>query len=552
MSKIKYGENGRKSVIKGIDLIADAVRVTLGPRGRNVLLGRDFGSNHVTKDGVTVARDIISSDLIENIGINLIRDISIKTNDESGDGTTTSIVLAHKMIHEGQKYISNGTNPVKMSRGMKLGADMAVKYIKESVSKEIGFNLNKLEQVAVISANNDPELGKLIREAYEQVGEDGTIYVDKSNTFDTYVEKISGIKIDRGMISQYFYNKIENGKLVTEFQKPMILVVDDVLSTASNQLINILQHSVNSGRPLLIIANDIIDQALELLVLNRIKSGLNVAAIKSPGYGQVKSDNLEDLAASISATVVSKESGNRLENVQDSWFGEAEKVVIYKNSSIFFGVKSDKDRVEKRLALIESEASEEGTTKYSLDRLEERKRLLNPGVAIIRLGVESDVEGMEIRDRVDDALSATKSAIEMGISPGGGVSYILASKYLDKFINKKSKDKKFDKDILDGVKIIRESLLEPFKAISLNSGIHPDLKIGFVKEKNGKFYGFDFNSNKKCDMMKSGVIDPTKVIVSSIKNSSSASLTFLTTECVICKDAPKDDDDSKDKDKDKD
>lgn len=546
MSKIKYGENGRKSVIKGIDMIADAVKVTLGPKGRNVLLGRDFGSNHVTKDGVTVARDVISTDVFENIGVNLIRDVSIKTNEEAGDGTTTSIVLAHKMIHEGQKYISNGTDPVKMSRGMKIGSDMAVNYVQEKMSDQIGFDLNKLEQVSTISANNDPDLGKLIREAYEQVGKDGTIYVDKSNS-NTYVEKISGIKIDRGMISQYFANKTENGRLVVEFQNPKILIVNDILSTASNYLISILQNSINSGRPILIIANDVVDQALELLVVNRIQKGINVAAIKSPGYGQVKADSLEDLAASLSATVVSKESGNKFEDLKESWFGEADKVVIYKNSTIFFGVKSDQERVDKRMTMINSEAGEEGTTKYTLDRLEERKRLLNPGVAVIRIGVESDVEGMEVRDRVDDALSATKSALEMGVSPGGGVSYAMASRYLQKFIDKKSKDKSFDRDVLDGVRVIAESLMEPFRAISFNAGIHPDLNIKTIKERAGKFYGYNFNTNKKCEMIKSGIIDPTKVIVSSIKNSSSASSTFLTTECVICKDAPKDkDEDDKD------
>lgn len=533
---IKYGEESRNNILKGADIIADAVQVTLGPLGRNVILERTFGTSHVTKDGVTVAREVSVKDPLVNVGIQVVRDAATKTNNESGDGTTTSIVLARKMINDGMKKVSNGSDPVQLSRGMKAGADLAVKYIQEHLSQEIGFDLNKIEQVAIISSNNDEFVGKKVKEAVEMSGKDGIVTFENSNTYDTYVEKVEGIKMNRGLISHIFLTSVKNNKPVAEFEKPVFIIADETLSNMSEDLGRVMTGAAALGRPIIIVARDVTGSALNTLLMNKMQNGFQVAAVKAPGFGGTQSESLMDLAASVGAKVVSSDLNMGFDKFERDWIGEADKAIISMDDTVIIGGNIRKEEVEERLKTLEARMKSEKHDSSAYKALEDRKQLLQANVAVIRIGAESEIAQMEVKDRMDDALSAVRAAIDKGISPGGGVSLILTSKYLNEWVNKVngSKAKKaFTTSFIDGVKVIADSLLEPFNVICNNAGIAPETKIDSIKSKKGKFFGYNFATDKVEDMISCGVIDPTKVLICAVNNSSSIASTVVTTECII-------------------
>ncbi|AWU43645.1 chaperonin GroEL [Blattabacterium sp. (Cryptocercus kyebangensis)] len=517
---IKFDIEARDKLKKGVDALANAVKVTLGPKGRNVVLQKSFGGPQVTKDGVTVAKEIELEDSIENLGAQMVKEVASKTNDVAGDGTTTATVLAQAIVREGLKNVAAGANPMDLKRGIDKALEVVILDLRRQ-SREVGGNTDKIKQVASISANNDEKTGALIADAFEKVGKEGVITVEEAKGTDTSVDVVEGMQFDRGYQSPYFVTNTE--KMITEFDQPQILLSDKKIA-AMKDLLPILEPVAQSGKPLLIISEEVEGEALATLVVNKIRGTLKVAAIKAPGFGDRRKSMLEDIAILTGGTVISEETGSKLEDVKLNMLGKAERVIIDKdNTTIINGGGSKKDiraRVDQIKAQIESTTSD-----YDKEKLQERLAKLAGGVAVLYVGAASEVEMKEKKDRVDDALNATRAAVEEGIVAGGGVALVRAIKSLENIIGDNP-----DQDT--GIQIVRRSLEEPLRQIVANAGGEGSVVVAKVAEGKGDF-GYDAKIGEYKNMIVEGIIDPTKVARVALENAASVSGMLLTTECVV-------------------
>ncbi len=517
---IKFDIEARDRLKKGMDILTDAVKVTLGPKGRNVVIDKKFGSPQVTKDGVTVAKEIELEDEFENLGAQLVKEVASKTNDKAGDGTTTATVLAHAIATVGLKNVTAGANPMDLKRGIEKAVKTVVESLKKQ-SKEIGSDYEKIKQVATISANNDETIGTLIADAMSKVSRDGVITVEEAKGTETTVEVVEGMQFDRGYISPYFITDTEKMEAVME--NPFILITDKKVSVMKD-LLPVLEPVAQAGRPLLIIAEDVEGEALATLVVNKLRGTLKVAAVKAPGFGDRRKEMLEDIAVLTGGTVITEDKGLKLESATLDMLGEAEKVTIDKENTTIVNGKGDKSNIEKRIAQIKAQI-ETTTSEYDKEKLQERLAKLAGGVAVIYIGAASEVEMKEKKDRVEDALNATRAAVEEGIVPGGGVALIRTIKDLEGL-----KGKNDDETI--GIQIIKRAVEEPLRQIVENAGLEGSVVVEKVKEGDGDF-GFNAYSEKYENLFETGVIDPTKVTRIAIENAASIAGMFLTTEAVL-------------------
>ncbi|KAB2813688.1 chaperonin GroEL [Phaeocystidibacter luteus] len=517
---IDFDVTARDGIRRGVDALANAVKVTLGPKGRNVVIEKSFGSPHVTKDGVSVAKEIELKDKLENLGAQMVKEVASKTADIAGDGTTTATVLAQAIINHGLKNVAAGANPMDLKRGIDKAVEKIVAELK-ALSNEVGDNIEKIEQVASISANNDATIGKLIAEAMEKVTKEGVITVEEAKGTDTYVDVVEGMQFDRGYLSPYFVTDTE--KMQTEMDNPHILIYDKKISTMK-ELLPILEPAAQSGKGLLIIAEDVEGEALAALVVNKLRGGLKVAAVKAPGFGDRRKAMLEDIAILTGGTVISEERGFTLENATLDMLGSAEKVSIDKdNTTIVNGVGSKEDiqgRVNQIKAQIESTTSD-----YDREKLQERLAKLAGGVAVLYVGAASEVEMKEKKDRVDDALAATRAAIEEGIVPGGGVALVRVSDSIATYEGDNA-------DETTGVQIVYRAVEEPLRQIVANAGLEGSVVVAKVKEGKDDF-GFNAKNDEYCNMYEKGIIDPTKVTRVALENAASVAGLVLTTEAAI-------------------
>ncbi|MBS1731110.1 MAG: chaperonin GroEL [Bacteroidetes bacterium] len=521
MSKqIFFDIDARNKMKKGVDTLSNAVRVTLGPKGRNVVLEKKFGAPSVTKDGVTVAKEIELEDAIENMGAQMVKEVASKTADIAGDGTTTATVLAQAIIGEGLKNVAAGANPMDLKRGIDKAVSAVVGNLKKQ-SQTVGNDGKKIEQVATISANNDNEIGKLIAQAFAKVGKEGVITVEEAKGTDTTVDVVEGMQFDRGYISPYFVTNSE--KMEAELQNPYILIYDKKIS-AMKDILPILEKIAQGGRPLLIIAEDLEGEALATLVVNKLRGTLKVCAVKAPGFGDRRKEMLQDIAVLTKGMVVSEEQGYKLENADLTYLGQASAVTIDKDNTIIVGGKGKKDDITARVNQIKAQI-ESTTSDYDKEKLQERLAKLSGGVAVLYVGAATEVEMKEKKDRVDDALHATRAAVEEGIVPGGGVAYIRSTEALDKL-------KGANEDENTGIAIVRRAIEEPLRQIVVNSGIEGSIVVQKVKEGKGDF-GFNARTEVYENLFKAGVIDPTKVTRIALENAASIAGMLLTTECVI-------------------
>ena len=517
----------RNKMKRGVDLLANAVKVTLGPKGRNVVIEKKFGAPTVTKDGVTVAKEIELEDPIENIGAQMVKEVASKTADIAGDGTTTATVLAQSIIHEGLKNVAAGANPMDLKRGIDKAVTKVVESLKAQ-SKLIGNDEKKIEQVASISANNDNEIGKLIAMAMKKVGKEGVITVEEAKGTDTTVEVVEGMQFDRGYTSPYFVTNSE--KMEAELQNPYILIYDKKIS-AMKDILQILEKVAQTSRPLLIIAEDLEGEAMATLVVNKLRGTIKVAAVKAPGFGDRRKEMLTDIAILTAGTVISEEQGFKIENADLTYLGQAASVTIDKDNTTIVNGKGKKADITARVNQIKAQI-ENTTSDYDKEKLQERLAKLSGGVAVLYVGAATEVEMKEKKDRVDDALHATRAAVEEGIVPGGGVAYIRAIASLDKF-------KGLNEDENTGIQIIRRAIEEPLRQIVVNSGIEGSIVVQKIKE-GADDYGFNARTEVYENLIKAGVIDPTKVTRVALENAASIASMLLTTECVIA-DKPKSD-----------
>jgi chaperonin GroEL len=523
--QIFFDIEARNRMKKGVDTLANAVKVTLGPKGRNVVIEKKFGAPQVTKDGVTVAKEIELEDAIENMGAQMVKEVASKTADIAGDGTTTATVLAQAIISEGLKNVAAGANPMDLKRGI----DKAVAKVIESLraqSQTIGNDSKKIEQVATISANSDNEIGKLIATAMAKVGKEGVITVEEAKGTDTTVDVVEGMQFDRGYISPYFVTNSE--KMEVELQNPYILIYDKKIS-AMKDILHILEKVAQTGRPLAIIAEDLEGEALATLVVNKLRGTLKVAAVKAPGFGDRRKEMLTDIAILTAGTVVSEEQGFKLENADLTYLGQAASITIDKDNTIIVGGKGKKADIVSRVNQIKAQV-ENTTSDYDREKLQERLAKLSGGVAVLYVGAATEVEMKEKKDRVDDALHATRAAVEEGIVPGGGVAYIRAVESLEKL-------KGLNQDETTGIQIIKRAIEEPLRQIVINSGIEGSIVVQKIKEGKGDF-GFNARTEVYENLFKAGVIDPTKVTRVALENAASIAAMLLTTECVVA-DKPK-------------
>ncbi|MCX6337733.1 MAG: chaperonin GroEL [Bacteroidetes bacterium] len=523
--QIFFDIEARNKMKKGVDTLANAVKVTLGPKGRNVVIEKKFGAPQVTKDGVTVAKEIELEDAIENMGAQMVKEVASKTEDIAGDGTTTATVLAQAIISEGLKNVAAGANPMDLKRGI----DKAVAKVIESLrsqSQAVGNDSKKIEQVATISANSDSEIGKLIAMAMAKVGKEGVITVEEAKGTDTTVDVVEGMQFDRGYISPYFVTNSE--KMEVELQNPYILIYDKKIS-AMKDILHILEKVAQSGRPLAIIAEDLEGEALATLVVNKLRGTLKVAAVKAPGFGDRRKEMLTDIAILTAGTVISEEQGFKLENADLSYLGQAASITIDKDNTTVVGGKGKKADIVSRVNQIKAQV-ENTTSDYDREKLQERLAKLSGGVAVLYVGAATEVEMKEKKDRVDDALHATRAAVEEGIVPGGGVAYIRAVESLEKM-------KGSNQDETTGIQIIKRAIEEPLRQIVINSGIEGSIVVQKIKEGKGD-YGFNARTEVYENLFKAGVIDPTKVTRVALENAASIAAMLLTTECVIA-DRPK-------------
>ena len=518
--EIKFEIKAREELKKGVDALADAVKVTLGPKGRNVIIEKKFGAPHITKDGVSVAREIELEDPFQNMGAQLVKEVASKTGDDAGDGTTTATVLAQAIINVGLKNVAAGANPMDIKRGIDKAVSIVVANIKE-MSQEVGDDFKKIEDVARISANNDEAIGRLIAEAMRTVKKEGVITVDEAKGTETTVDTVEGMQFDRGYISPYFVTNTE--KMACEYESPYILIYDKKISNLKD-LLPILEASAQSGRPLLIIAEDVDQEALATLVVNRLRGSLKICAVKAPGFGDRRKEMLEDIAILTGGVVVSEEKGMKLESATVEMLGRANKVEINKENTTIIDGAGNKDAIASRVAQIKAQI-EQTTSDYDREKLQERLAKLAGGVAVLHVGAPSEVEMKEKKDRVDDALSATRAAIAEGIVPGGGVAYI---RCVDKLEGVKGEND----DETTGILIVKRAIEEPLRQIVANAGVEGAVVVQKVKEGTGDF-GYNARADRYENLLAAGVIDPAKVTRVALENAASIAGMFLTTECVI-------------------
>ncbi len=523
--QIFFDIDARNRMKKGVDTLANAVKVTLGPKGRNVVIEKKFGAPQVTKDGVTVAKEIELEDPIENMGAQMVKEVASKTADQAGDGTTTATVLAQSIISEGLKNVAAGANPMDLKRGIDKAVSKVVDSLK-SQSQTVGNDTKKIEQVATISANSDIEIGKLIATAMSKVGKEGVITVEEAKGTDTTVDVVEGMQFDRGYISPYFVTNSE--KMEVELQNPYILIYDKKIS-AMKDILHILEKVAQSGRPLLIIAEDLEGEALATLVVNKLRGTLKVAAVKAPGFGDRRKEMLTDISILTAGIVISEEQGFKLENADLTYLGQATSVTIDKDNTIVVGGKGKKADITARVNQIKAQI-ENTTSDYDREKLQERLAKLSGGVAVLYVGAATEVEMKEKKDRVDDALHATRAAVEEGIVPGGGVAYIRAVESIEKL-------KGANEDETTGIQIVKRAIEEPLRQIVANCGIEGSIVVQKIKEGKGDF-GFNARTEVYENLLKAGVIDPTKVTRIALENAASIAAMLLTTECVIA-DKPK-------------
>jgi chaperonin GroEL len=518
--EIKFNIEARDLLKKGIDELANAVKVTLGPKGRNVIIDKKFGAPAITKDGVTVAKEIELKDPYANMGAQMVKEVASKTADNAGDGTTTATVLAQSIVGVGLKNVTAGANPMEL----KMGIDKAVKVVKESIaaqSQEIGDHIEKIEQVAKISANNDAEIGRLIAEAMKKVGQEGVITVEEAKGIETTVEVVEGMQFDRGYISPYFVTNTE--KMAAELENPYILIHDKKISTMKD-LLPVLEATAQTGRPLLIIAEDVDGEALATLVVNRLRGSLKVAAVKAPGFGDRRKEMLQDIAVLTNGTLITEEVGLSLEQATLEMLGEAEKATLDKENTTIVNGAGAKEVIAERTEQIKSQIANT-TSEYDKEKLQERLAKLAGGVAVLYVGAASEMEMKEKKDRVDDALSATRAAVEEGIVPGGGVALVRAIATLEGL-------KGETEDETTGIEIVKRAIEEPLRQIVANAGKEGAVIVQKVKEGEGD-YGYNARVDEYQNFFKTGVIDPAKVTRIALENAASIAGMFLTTECVI-------------------
>jgi chaperonin GroEL len=518
--EIKFNIEARELLKHGVDELANAVKVTLGPKGRNVVIDKKFGSPAITKDGVTVAKEIELSDPYANLGAQMVKEVASKTGDDAGDGTTTATVLAQSIITVGLKNVTAGANPMELKKGIDLAVAKVVESIKAQ-SHSIGDDNEKIEQVAKISANNDSEIGRLIAEAMEKVGREGVITVEEAKGTETTVEIVEGMQFDRGYISPYFVTNTE--KMEAELENPYILIHDKKISTMKDML-PVLEQTAQSGRPLLIIAEDVDSEALATLVVNRLRGSLKVAAVKAPGFGDRRKEMLQDIAVLTGGTVISEETGLKLENTTLEMLGKAEKITVDKENTTIVNGAGSKDAITARTSQIKAQIANT-TSDYDREKLQERLAKLAGGVAVLYIGAASEVEMKEKKDRVDDALSATRAAVEEGIVPGGGVAYIRAIPALENL-------KGETEDESTGVEIVKRAIEEPLRQIVFNAGKEGAVVVQKVREGKDD-YGYNARTDKYENFYQTGVIDPAKVTRIALENAASIAGMFLTTECVL-------------------
>ena len=517
---ISYNVEARDALKRGVDQLANAVKVTLGPKGRNVIIDKKFGAPHITKDGVSVAKEIELADAAENLGAQLVKEVASKTGDQAGDGTTTATVLTQAIVSVGLKNVTAGANPMDLKRGMDKAVSAIVKNIKEQ-SEEVGNDFDKIEQVATISANNDAEIGKLIADAMRMVSKDGVITIGEAKGMDTTIDVVQGIQFDRGYISPYFVTNTET--MEVEMDRPYILLYDKKISNLK-ELLPVLEPAVQSGRPLLVIAEDVDSEALTTLVVNRLRAQLKICAVKAPGFGDRRKEMLEDIAILTGGTVISEEKGIKLEAATIDMLGTAESITVNKDNTTIVNGAGDKEAIAARVGQIKAQIVATKST-YDKEKLQERLAKLAGGVAQLNVGAASEVEMKEKKDRVDDALSATRAAIEEGIVAGGGVAYIRAQAALEGL-------KGENEDEQTGIEIIRRAIEEPLRQIVANAGKEGAVVVDKVRQGEADF-GYNARKDVYENLKAAGVVDPAKVTRVALENAASIAGMFLTTECVI-------------------
>ena len=524
---VKFGRSARERMLQGVDTLANAVKVTLGPKGRNVVIEKSFGAPRTTKDGVSVAKEIELEDKFENMGAQMVKEVASKTNDVAGDGTTTATVLAQSIVREGAKSVAAGMNPMDLKRGIDLAVAAAIEDL-EKRSKKVANN-DEISQVGTISANGEKEIGQMIAEAMSKVGNEGVITVEEAKSLETELEVVEGMQFDRGYLSPYFVTNPD--KMIAELDEPLILLHEKKLSNLQSML-PILESVVQSSRPLLIIAEDIEGEALATLVVNKLRGGLKIAAVKAPGFGDRRKAMLEDIAVLTGGQVVSEDLGIKLENVTLDMLGQAKRVNISKEETTIVDGAGDKTAIEARVSQIRKQI-EDTTSDYDREKLQERLAKLAGGVAVIKVGGATEVEVKERKDRVDDALNATRAAVEEGIVPGGGVALLQASRGVEKLTND-------NPDIQAGINIVRRSLESPIRQIAENAGVEGSIVVDKVLSADKPDWGFDAYREEYCDMVQAGIIDPTKVVRTALQDAASIAGLLITTEAMVAE-KPKED-----------
>ncbi|MFP4003875.1 MAG: chaperonin GroEL, partial [Alphaproteobacteria bacterium] len=518
--EVKFASDARERMLRGVDILANAVRVTLGPKGRNVVIEKSFGAPRTTKDGVTVAKEIELTDKFENMGAQMVREVASKTNDEAGDGTTTATLLAHSIVREGAKAVAAGMNPMDLRRGVDLAVQAVVEDLKKR-SKKLKSN-EEIAQVGTISANGEEEIGRLIAEAMEKVGNEGVITVEEAKSLETELEVVEGMQFDRGYLSPYFITNSE--KMIAELEDPYILLHEKKLGNLQAML-PILEAVVQSNRPLLIVAEDVEGEALATLVVNKLRGGLKVAAVKAPGFGDRRKAMLEDIAVLTGGQVISEDLGIKLENVTLDMLGTAKKVRITKDDTTVVDGGGKKTDIQARVAQIKQQV-EDTTSDYDREKLQERLAKLAGGVAVLRVGGATEVEVKERKDRVDDALNATRAAVEEGIVPGGGVALLYTSRALDTVEGA-------NEDQQAGINIVRRALQAPIRQIAENAGVEGSIVVGKLLEQKSKTFGFNAQTEEYVDLVEAGIVDPTKVVRTAMQDAASVAGLLITTEAMV-------------------
>jgi chaperonin GroEL len=523
---VRFASDARAKMLRGVDILADAVKVTLGPKGRNVVIDKSFGAPRITKDGVTVAKEIELDDKFENMGAQMVREVASKTNDKAGDGTTTATVLAQAIVREGAKYVAAGMNPMDLKRGVDLAVTAALDSIKSS-AKKIGSS-DEVAQVGTISANGDKSIGDMIAQAMQKVGNEGVITVEEAKTAETELDVVEGMQFDRGYLSPYFITNAE--KMVAELDEPYILIHEKKLSSLQAML-PVLEAVVQTGKPLLIVAEDIEGEALATLVVNKLRGGLKVAAVKAPGFGDRRKAMLEDIAILTAGQMISEELGIKLESVTLQMLGRAKRVRIDKENTTIIDGYGEKSDIDGRIAQIKQQI-EETTSDYDREKLQERLAKLAGGVAVIRVGGSTEVEVKEKKDRVDDALNATRAAVEEGIVAGGGIALLRAKKAVASL-------KSDVADVQAGINIVSKALEAPIRQIADNAGVEGSIVVGKVSENSSATYGFNAQTEEYVDMIEKGIVDPAKVVRTALQDAASVAGLLITTEAMVAE-LPKD------------